>query len=126
MNIQSSYSHRPQALNPVTREVSKRAGVSNQKFLDRVDWIVDKYNVQNADDYPAAVQSHNKRGLLLMGGLLAGIGTAAICGTGYLTGLTGKWSLWATAGGAALTGYTSSALERNYEHKSFGKVPFFG
>ena len=65
MLIQSSQrNYTPQRPNPVTQEVVRRAGFTDQQHMDRVEWIVDKYHVQSADDYPAAVRRHNSKALV--------------------------------------------------------------
>ncbi len=104
---------------PVTDEVIRRAGFTDQKHKDRVEWIVEKYDVQNADDYPAAVQRHNKKGLALMGGLVGGLSAFMVGGAAYMLGVGAPYTKYIALAGAAVTGLTAAALERGYEHKSY-------
>lgn len=127
MLIQSSQrNYAPQRPNPVTQEVVRRAGFTDQQHMDRVDWIVDKYHVQSADDYPAAVRRHNSKGLALMGGFVGGISAFMLGGAAYMMGIGAPYTKYIALAGAATMGFTGASLERGYEHKSFGKIPGFG
>ncbi len=124
MNIQPGNRTYKQRKNPVTQQILSQAGVSGPQIEARVDWIVDKYQIEKPEDYLPTVRAHNRRGNMLAGGFALGVTALAVCATGYLSGMMGSWALAGVGAGAAVAGYTGRALERNHEHKSFGALPF--
>jgi hypothetical protein len=105
--------------NSVSQEVSNRAGFTDPKLKDRVDWIVDKYDVKSADDYPAAVRRHNSKGLALIGGFVGGLSAFMLSGAAFVAGIGAPYTKFIAFGGAAVAGLTGAMLERGFEHKSF-------
>lgn len=122
-HTRKSYPYQP-SNNSVTQEVSRRAGFNDPRMTDRADWIVEKYDVKNADDYPEAVRKHNTKGLALMGGFVGGLSAFMLGGMAYVCGL-GTPFKYVSFAGAAVAGFTGAALERGFEHRSYDKLPGF-